>query len=295
MDMNQNPPFVGYFSLPENDKSDSQIVKGLEDNLSCGQSLLTLSSDLMHELLEHPERVSSVKKLYTERGATCRCAHSDWGEGNEMSLPFEGDRKRMIELTKRTLELTAEFGGDTCAFHAETWSNESLRPRTLDQWRSYIDDALEAVLPVAERCGVIIALENIWTEIASPEELNGFVERFKTPWLGLCFDAGHANVMSASGKRCCGWLPWACRDTGVIPFDDHILDKMLPNIVTVHLHDNASDTDSHDIPGHGNIDWKTVMGKLKTAPRLRSYQHEVSISFGYSARTILDAFKPLFE
>ncbi|MBO7092218.1 MAG: TIM barrel protein, partial [Victivallales bacterium] len=85
-------------------------------------------------------------------------------------------------------------------FHAETWSNESLRPRKLEQWRSYIDDALEAVLPVAERCGVIVALENIWTEIASPEELNGFVKRFSSPWLGLCFDAGHANVMSASGK-----------------------------------------------------------------------------------------------
>ena len=105
--MSQNPPFVGYFSLPENDKSDRQIVKSLEDNLSCGQSLLTLSSDLMHELLEHPERVSTVKKLYTEHGASCRCAHSDWGEGNEMSLPFEGDRKRMIERVKRTLELTA--------------------------------------------------------------------------------------------------------------------------------------------------------------------------------------------
>ena len=98
--MKQDAPFVGYFSLPENDKSDRQSVKGLEDNLSCGQSLLTLSSDLMHELLEHPERVSSVKKLYTERGASCRCAHSDWGEGNEMSLPFEGDRKRMIERVK---------------------------------------------------------------------------------------------------------------------------------------------------------------------------------------------------
>ena len=102
-------------------------------------------------------------------------------------------------------------------------------------------------------------------------------------------------MMSASGKRSCEWLPWACRDSGIIPFDDHILDKMLPNIVTVHLHDNASDTDSHDIPGHGNIDWKTVMGKLKTAPRLRSYQHEVSIAFGYSAKTILDAFAPLFK
>jgi sugar phosphate isomerase/epimerase len=66
---------------------------------------------------------------------------------------------------------------------------------------------------------------------------------------------------------------------------------MLPNIVTCHLHDNATDTDSHDIPGHGSIDWETSMQKLMTsAPRLLSLQHEVSGSFGYSAGTVLEAF-----
>ena len=288
--INHNIPFIAYFGLSEK-KTDAEIAARIEDYQSCGKSFFTLTGDMMRELLDHPERVGTVLDIFKNRGASCRCAHSDWGEGNELSLPFEGDRKHMIERTTRMLELAAMFGADTCAFHAETWSNDSFRPRTREQWRAYIDDGLEKLLPFAEKYRVVIALENIWSQMSMPDELNGFVERFDSPWLGLCFDIGHANVLSASGSRSCGWMPWACKDFGGIPWSDTILDEMLPNIVTCHLHDNATDTDSHDIPGHGSIDWETSMQKLMTsAPRLLSLQHEVSGSFGYSAGTVLEAF-----
>ncbi len=287
--INKNVPFVATFYLSEKMK-DEEFATLIEEYQTCGKNLFTVGS-YMEELILKPERVEPILKIFKEHGATCRCAHALWGEGKEFSLPFEGDRKRMLGLCERTLELSAMFGADTCAFHAETWSNDSLRPRTIEQWRSYIDDALERLLPVAEKYKVVIALENIWSQLAMPEELNGFIERFNSPWLGLCFDIGHANVLAASGTRSCGWMPWACKDFGVIPWDDHVLDKMLPNIVTCHLHDNATDTDSHDIPGQGNIDWATSMHKLMTsAPRLRTLQHEVSLKHGYSAKTIMDAF-----
>ncbi len=287
--INGDIPFVAYFSLSEK-KTDAEIAAHIEDYMACGKNLFTLSSDLMQELLDHPERVAGIKSIYVQHGAICRCAHSTWGEGNELSLPFEGDRKRMLRLAERQLELAAMFGADTCAFHAETWSNDSLRPRTAEQWCSYIDDALERLLPIAERYQVVIALENIWSQMSMPKELCGFVERFNSPYLGLCFDIGHANVLAASGTKSCGWMPWACKDFGEIPWNDNILEEMLPHIVTAHLHDNATDTDSHDIPGHGNINWAGKMAKLMTAPRLRSLQHEVAQSFNYDAKTILDAF-----
>ena len=287
--VNGDIPFVVYFGLSE-EKTDAEIAAHIEDYQSCGKNQFTLAADLMRELLDNEGRVDTVLGIYQSHGAVCRCAHSDWGEGNEISLPFEGDRKRMLERCSRMLELTAMFGGDTCAFHAETWSNDSFRPRTREQWRSYIDASLEVLLPVAERCKVVIALENIWSQMAMPDELCGFQERFPSPYLGFCFDIGHANVLSASGSRSCSWMPWACKDFGEIPWQDGILDRMLPNIVTCHLHDNATDTDSHDIPGHGNIDWKGNMQKIMTAPRLLSLQHEVAQSFNYPARTIIDAF-----
>ena len=287
--INGDIPFVVYFSLSD-DKSDVEITEHIEEYMACGKRLFTLSSDLMQELIDHEERVKTIKNIYDQHGALCRCAHSTWGEGNELSLPFDGNRKRMLRLAERQLELAALFGADTCAFHAENWSNDTFRPRTLEQWRSYIDDSLEKLLPVAERCNVVIALENIWSHIAAPEELCGFVERFHSPYLGLCFDIGHANVLAASGTRSCSWMPWTNKEFDSIPWDDHILDKMLPHIVTAHLHDNATDTDSHDIPGKGNIDWETNMAKLMRAPRLRTLQHEIAQSFHYPAQTILDAF-----
>ena len=67
-------------------------------------------------------------------------------------------------------------------------------------------------------------------------------------------------------------------------------DRMLPNVVTTHLHANYGDNDSHDLPSRGNIDWKAVLAKLATAPRLRTHQHEVARDHGYSPKAILDDF-----
>lgn len=293
----QNIPLVGYAGLPENDKSDRAVTAYIEDNLSCGQNLLTLNSDLLMELLDNPQRIEPVRKIHEKYGVSCRCAHGAWnrsiGAGEEMSLPFDGPRERMLDRIRQTIELAAMFGADTCAFHTEPDPEVKDRPKhSLQEWCSYVEDALEKVLPHAEKYGVVIALENIWTEVTSGDVLAGFCRKFDSPFLGLCFDAGHANVMSASGTRRCGWIPRCC-STGRIPWDDDILDKMLPYIVTTHLHGNFTDTDTHDLLSRGNIDWETVKKKFASAPRLRSHQHEVSISHNYTAAEIMADFAAL--
>ena len=179
-------PLVGYFGLPADDKSDRKIAEFLEDNLACGWNQLTLCSDLMRDLLDHPERVASVRKLFDSFGATCRCVHAAWnntgGVGEEMSLPFDGNRGRMLDRCRRTLEYSALFGADTCVFHAEPDPNVEDRPHhTLEEWISYVDDALEKLLPFAQQCGVVIALENIWTELSCGDMLAGFCRRFPSP------------------------------------------------------------------------------------------------------------------
>ena len=148
--VNGDIPFVVYFGLSE-EKTNEEIAQEIESYQACGKNLFTLAADLMRELLNNRERIDSVLEIYKSHNASCRCAHSDWGEGNEISLPFEGDRKRMLERCAKMLELTAMFGGDTCTFHAETWSNDSYRPRTREQWRSYIMDSLEYLVPFAEK------------------------------------------------------------------------------------------------------------------------------------------------
>ena len=69
-----------------------------------------------------------------------------------------------------------------------------------------------------------------------------------------------------------GWDGWA----DAIPWDNRILEKLLPHIVTCHLHDNDGYGDGHQLPGTGSIDWKTLIPALKNCPRIVSMQNETS-------------------
>ena len=287
--MRKNVLFVDYFSYE--DITLEKMRPRLEEMAANGVRLTTLSSDMMKRLIDHPEDVPAMHRLFDEFGISCHSAHGLWRDGEEITVPFEGDRKRMLARVARTLELAAEFGGKTCTIHATTWANSTFDARPMEKWREYISDALEKLVPMAERLGVCIAMENIWGPTDTPLELAAYARRFDSPSFGLCYDAGHANVMSASGVRTWGCLPWIWEKYGDIQWFDDALDIMLPYIVTAHLHDNNTADDHHDLPGKGNIDWKTLVPKLMSAPRLVSVSSEVSTALGYSVKEIRDSFK----
>ena len=76
-----------------------------------------------------------------------------------------------------------------------------------------------------------------------------------------------------------------------IPFDEHILEKMLPHIVNCHLHDNHGYIDEHINIGQGNIDWEKLIPVLKTAPRLKCVQCEVILNkLPIGVKDVVDAF-----
>jgi len=283
-------PFVDYLAFGEAITLET-IASKLDIAVQNGIRQITLESTLLSYLLDHMELYPKVLPLFSSRGIICRCAHGAWREGEEISLPFEGDRKRMLERVAMTLKIASEMGADTCSLHAESWFNPTYDPQPLENWRAYILASLEELLPLAEELSIVIALENIWGPPAMPDELCRIVEHFKSPWLGLCFDAGHANVISASGLRSCGWMFGIWKHYGEVPWRDDTLDVMLPHIVTAHLHDNDSSTDTHDLPGRGTIDWQVVVPKLMGAPRLRSIQSEVTGELGYTRSQVWEAFR----
>ena len=140
----------------------------------------------------------------------------------------------------------------------------------------YTRRSLEELLPVAEKNGVVICIENIWAPITTAERLLEFINYFKSPWLGICYDAGHAHIASKpreipnNADKCWGayGLP--------VGWDEHTLEKLLPEIVNCHLHDNHGLVDEHFLPGKGLIDWPPIMKLLKSAPKIRLIQNEAN-------------------
>jgi hexulose-6-phosphate isomerase len=53
-------------------------------------------------------------------------------------------------------------------------------------------EAVSQLLPVAERAGVELCLENVWNGFFySPLELRDFIDSFQSKWLGVYFDVGN--------------------------------------------------------------------------------------------------------
>jgi len=105
--------------------------------------------------------------------------------------------------------------------------------------------SIEHLRAFAKPLGVRILLENIPNELSTPEKLVEFIHAAHFEDVGICFDFGHAHLMTE--------VPQA-------------FDTLKNHIRSTHVHDNKRDRDSHLWPGDGSIDWKQAMELLRSAP-----------------------------
>jgi sugar phosphate isomerase/epimerase len=107
--------------------------------------------------------------------------------------------------------------------------------------------SLEHLHAFAKPLGVQLLVENIMNELSTPEKLLDLLHAGRFDDIGVCFDVGHAHIMS-SVPQAFGVLRERIRST--------------------HVHDNHKDRDSHLWPRDGNIDWKETMELLRKAPHV---------------------------
>ena len=83
----------------------------------------------------------------------------------------------------------------------------------------------------AKPLGVRILLENIPNDLSTPDKLVEFIHTAHFDDVGVCFDFGHAHMMSNVAEA---------------------FEILKQHIRSTHVHDNAKDRDSHLWPGAGN-------------------------------------------
>lgn len=257
-----------FYSVPQL----PMLMAELVDN---GSPHLMLNSGLLGGIMKNHAVKHDVQRYLRETGADFIDGHAGFGPYVDLNCPVPELRSEVILRHKLQLAIAADLGVKTMTIHL---GNGVLDGYTLDDYRRATRDSLEALLPDAEKLGIIICIENIWYITNTPEELLSYIEYFDSPWLGLCYDAGHANMISACHARPYGeestavkdWKKWNTEP----PWDDQILEKMLPHIVNTHLHDNLGVIDEHLVPGNGNIDWERTMKLLSKAPRLQVIGNE---------------------
>jgi len=119
--------------------------------------------------------------------------------------PDKNKRRDNIDLTKRQIEIAYKLGIPIMRINTGTWgtsknfddlmAHRGIEPPvegyTEEDGFKWVIESIEQCLPVAEKCGVILGLENHWGLARTPEGLLRIVNAIKSPWLQVLLDTGN--------------------------------------------------------------------------------------------------------
>jgi len=242
---------------------------------------IVLSDQMMSEIKKASgfEYAETLAKQVKGAGLDFVDAHAPFGPQLDLCCPDPMIRPLLLASHKLHIEICAMMGVDTLTIHVGNMYRYARPDKAHMEVQPFLDltcEALAELLPLAEKRGVVVCIENIWSPNNQPEQLLYIKSQFPTDALGFCFDSGHANIMetktdspesNANGSwGLCG-LP--------VQWQTGVVEAMLPHIVNCHLHDNNGLKDQHNPPGMGTVDWKRIVTQLRKAPRLKNIQCEV--------------------
>ena len=110
----------------------------------------------------------------------------------------EAERARAVDFTRKYIQIAAWIGAETIlvipgSAHV-TWDPSRPVVPYGKVWENSVR-SLRELIPVAERLGVDIALENVWMRfLLSPMEWKLFLDQFKTDRLGMYLDVGNCLI-----------------------------------------------------------------------------------------------------
>ena len=263
-----------------------------------GLKNIVLSDSHIANIAASPAMMETYAAEASQAGLNFVDAHAPFGPYLDLGNPKKEYHNYVVSRHKLHIDIAAQFGIKTITIHLGGMKFDKF---LFEEYKSSAQRALEEILPHAEKRNVIVCIENVWYPVSSLDMLLYLKDKFPTDYLGFCFDAGHANIMAT--KNANTLEPSRAIDAynqinQPVPWDDEILDKMLFNIVNCHLHDNYGLQDQHQLPGHGNIDWKNVLTKLSKAPRLQVIQNEAispGRDFIVSPKEIKAAYDKIFK
>lgn len=249
---------------------------------------------------EEPDFAAKLKKLNKDYHMHFDGAHAHWSEIWDPNTVEEENRKIMMKNLTMALEMTAEFEAGVLTIHPGYSAIQRGLNVTVEDLRKLSIRTMEELLPLAEKLDVKIALENNVSPADTVDELIAIVEAVNSPYVGVCFDSGHAHEMSKlPGKSPADIDSFTQQvwNNNIILGENNAVDRLAPYIIECHLHDNNGLFDQHLLPGEGTIDWDHIIDVLKNkCPRLECVQNEAPpCSCKHSIPKAVGVFRKLWE
>ena len=224
------------------------------------------------------QHVLEIAGWFRSTGVPLHSLHSpmfsdyEWGRSGSPPVNIAStDKKLRIEAMdeiKRALEVAEHIPYRFLVQHIGT-GGEDFNERKFDAAMTCV----EHLRAFAKPLGVTVLLENIPNELSTPERIIDFLNATHFEDVGVCFDFGHAHLMSS--------VPEA-------------FEVLKGHIRSTHVHDNLRDRDAHLWPGEGSIDWSEAVRLLHSAPHVPPVLLEIE-GEGKEHVEILNGIAPAFQ
>lgn len=226
---------------------------GLLDQLVAGGAeAIEIFCSRNHFNFTDRQHVREIADWFKTSGVSFNSMHSpmhgddDWGRSGAPPLNIASVEKRhriaAMDEIKRAIEVAEQAPFQFLVQHVGIGGEEADEHK-----QEAAMSSLEHLHAFAKPLGVQLLVENIPNELSTPEKLLELLRSGHFTDIGVCFDVGHAHIMSS--------VPQA-------------FEILKDHIRSTHVHDNHKEHDSHHWPGDGSIDWNQTITLLRTAPHV---------------------------
>jgi len=188
-----------YLGIAQSEKSPARSIKKgiMWGNIGVGTSIMEkfqaakaagFDGVEVYSHLNREEVLAAAKQTGMVIPSVCGSLHGKYS----LSDPDPKVRALGVEALKLTLEDAKAYGADTIL----------LVPGRVNEIVSYNQcwdlsiSEIRKVLPLAEKLGVTIAIENVWNNfLLSPLEAARYIDQFNSPFVKAYFDCGNVLVI----------------------------------------------------------------------------------------------------
>ena len=219
------------------------------------------------------EQAADIRQALDDRNLTATTVHAP-ARRNVLGAPTEEWRTRALAVLADALRLTGEIGASGLVIHGIP--NPMFLPQD-QEMRSFYSGMVDAMrrsvadlVPVAERAGVRILLENLPYNrdlraaghegdypLMHVADLREFIEPFPRDQVGLIVDVGHS------------WTNGRDPASEILAAGDRLWGTHLQDV------DRDDPQDDHWAPLQGGLDWPAIVNALEKIEYPGAYTFEV--------------------
>lgn len=178
-------------------------LRDMEKNIDLAAEWGFAGVEVLHHQLEREDN-ASLQRI-KQRAALHGLDLYGMATHQTFLTPDESKRRQQVELTMLYIEQCYQLGIPTMRVQTGTWGTSkdfddlmahrgiepTLPGHTDEEAFKWTIDAFEQIVPIAEKCGVTMGLENHWGLGRTPAGVNRIVDSVNSPWLRVTCDVGN--------------------------------------------------------------------------------------------------------